>query len=131
MSDKRCVLEESHPTALTVPTFQCTTFATRPSNIQGGGGLGDYFARENFVGGKFGHFPNCKSSNCLTRTLTCKPGHSSESERSANPIATCRRFRFSKHVPQNYGPKVCCAIGIFTALATPLNFATGKICHLP
>ena len=32
----------------------------------------------------------------------------------------------SNHLPQNHGPTECNAIGIFTALPTPLNFARGS-----
>ena len=46
-------------------------------------------------------------------------------------VTTSERVCCSNQLPKTYGPTVRSAIGIFTALPTPLYFATGKFRHLP
>ena len=95
-----------------------------------GGGLRVLFRREKTHRGGFRRPGKSQSSGRLTH-LTHKSMLRSESEGFANQIATessngaqPKTICCSKHLPKNYGPTVCSAIGIFTALPKPENFAT-------
>ena len=65
----------------------------------------------------------------------CKPMPCLEAERFANRMATdisitsqhLKRIYCSKPSPNSYGPTECSAIGIVTAVPTPLNSAKGNI----
>ena len=103
-----------------------------------------YKEREIFVHGSFPWRQFCggkisppleipKAPNCLMHTFTCKPMPCSETERFANQMATKSSFS-SEHMKEsavpntcpNYRPTGCSAIGILTALPTPLNVAMGN-----
>ena len=94
---------------------------------RGGGGIlyRDYFAAENFVGGKFRHPWESRSSNCLVPASWSQAFFSAQ--KAVNPLTGSTTSKGTSkrrtgrlapgHAPQHP--------------LTPLNFARGKFRHLP
>ena len=90
----------------------------------------DYFARNNFHGGKISPPLNSKNSQLPHTHLNVQDSQIKWPLKVAL-VHNTTTISCPKHLRKNYGPTVCNAIGIFTALPTPLNFTGGKLCPLP
>ena len=104
-----------------------------PPYRRGGGGCTGMIAPGKLSGGggDFRRAWESQSSKRLTHTITCRPMPRAVAEGPANHIAT-EGSRSSQHpkasavpntCPQPTDPRERSAMGIFTALPTPLNFA--------